>query len=151
MQHEMKKYFSTQCQESYRQFWKSHAFWWDFFAFLFLCLVQKDSSISEVKLQEETASREDLFCICEFRLNHNEYILPSLFCVYVQSFVLLVVKVYGQKGINGGIVELTSGDHQKTNEGQQMDTALAGHICRVLQLFSVELLYTGFYIVLFFS
>lgn len=27
-----------------------------FFAFLFLCLVQKDSSISEVKLQEETAS-----------------------------------------------------------------------------------------------
>lgn len=89
----MKKYFSTQCQESYKQFWKSHAFWWDFFAFLFLYLAQKGSPVSEVKLQEETANREDLFCVCEFRLNHNEHILPSLFCVCVWSFVLVVVKV----------------------------------------------------------
>lgn len=64
-----------------------------FFAFLFLYLVQKGSPLSEIKLQEETANREDLFCVCEFRLNHNEHILPSLFCVCVWSFVLLVVKV----------------------------------------------------------
>lgn len=60
----------------------------DFFAFLFFYLVQKGSPISEVKLQEETANREDPFCVCEFRLNHNEHILPSLFvCVFGVLFL----------------------------------------------------------------
>lgn len=49
-----------------------------FFHISFLYLVKKSSPISEVKLQKETANREDLFCACEFRLNHNEHILPSL-------------------------------------------------------------------------